>query len=229
MPKVALTLFFMAASLVLPAVSRSATLEELDRQVTRCHTVLNNVLQMPDRGIPKDLLVRCRGLAIFPGVVEVGAVLGVRFGSGIVLRRNEQTGVWSKPAFFNIRGGSIGAQLGAQSVDLILLVMSETGLQALLEDRFTLGADVAVAAGPIGRGASAETSLRFDAPILSYSRSKGLFAGISVSGAVLEPDVAGNEVYHGKGIWVQDVFYEDKGTLTEAARALIKTLDQATP
>ncbi|MBM3299777.1 MAG: lipid-binding SYLF domain-containing protein [Deltaproteobacteria bacterium] len=229
MPKIALSLALFVTALSWPAVSCSSSLEELDRQLAQCDAVLKAVSQMPDRGIPKDLMMRCRGLAIFPGVVEVGAVLAVRYGRGVVMRRSEQTGMWSKPAFFTIRGGSIGAQLGAQSVDLILLVMSEMGVQALLEERFTLGADIAVSAGPIGRGASAETNLRFDTGILSYSRSKGLFAGISVTGAALEPDFPANELYHGKGITVQDVFYEDMGTLSEAARSLIKTLDEATP
>jgi lipid-binding SYLF domain-containing protein len=114
-------------------------------------------------------------------------------------------------------------------VDLILLIMSELGVQGLLEEHFTLGADIAVAAGPIGRGASAETNLRFDAGILSYSRSKGLFAGFSLTGAILEPDFSANELYHGKGITVQDVFYENKGALTQSGQNLINTLDEATP
>jgi lipid-binding SYLF domain-containing protein len=131
--------------------------------------------------------------------------------------------------FFTIRGGSIGLQVGAQSTDLILLVMSEQGVQALLEDKFTLGADVSVAAGPVGREASAETSLSFEAGILSYSRTRGLFAGLAVTGAVLEPDGQANESYHGKGITVQDVFYEGKGSLSDKGRLLVQTLEEATP
>ena len=125
--------------------------------------------------------------------------------------------------------GSIGAQAGAQSVDLILLVMSEQGVQALLERQFTLGADIAVSAGPVGREAAAETSLGFDVGILSYSRSKGLFAGISVTGARLEPDITANELYHGRAVSVQDVLYENQGSLSLGARTLIRTLDAATP
>ena len=220
----------IAATIVLlPLAASAATMGELDRQIISCDLVLKNVLQMPDSGIPRDLLRRCRGLAIFPGVVKLGVVVGVSFGKGVVLRRDEKTGQWSKPVFFTIRGGSIGLQVGAQSTDLILLVMSEQGVQALLEDKFTLGADVSVAAGPVGREASAETSLSFEAGILSYSRTRGLFAGLAVTGAVLEPDGQANESYHGKGITVQDVFYEGKGSLSDKGRLLVQTLEEATP
>jgi lipid-binding SYLF domain-containing protein len=214
---------------IFPLECYAVTFEDLDRRIIECNLVLKNIFSMPDRGIPEDLLRKCRGLAIFPGVIEVGVVLGLSYGNGVVLRRDEKSGNWTKPTFFTIRGGSIGAQVGAQSIDLILLVMSEQGVQGLLEDRFTLGADVAVAAGPLGREAAAETNLRFDAGILSYSRSKGLFAGISITGASLQPDPLANELYHGKGITVQDVFYEDKGALSDNARILINSLDEATP
>jgi len=203
-------------------------MEDLDKRILDCNAVIQNVLEMPDRGIPKDLLQRCRGLAVFPGVVKVGVIVGVSFGSGLILRRDERTAQWSRPAFFTIRGGSLGFQLGVQSIDLILLIMSDKGIENLLEDKMTLGGDVSVAAGPIGRDASAETNLRFDAGILSYSRAKGFFAGISLTGASLEPDIQANLAYHGRGITVQDVLYEGKGSLSENARVLIRTLETAT-
>jgi lipid-binding SYLF domain-containing protein len=218
----------LAITLCQPALCRGQSIAELDKRILDCNAVIQNVLQMPDRGIPKDLLQRCRGLAIFPGVVKVGVVVGVSFGSGILVRRDENTAEWSRPAFFTIRGGSLGFQAGVQSIDLILLIMSDKGLENLLEDKITLGADVSVAAGPIGREASAETNLRFDAGILSYSRAKGLFAGISLTGASLEPDLAANVDYHGKGNSVQDVLYEGKGSLSDSARVLIRTLENAT-
>lgn len=211
-----------------PAQAAGA-LDELDKRILTCDVALKNVMAMPDAGIPADLLQRCRGLAIFPGVVKVGAVIGVSFGSGIILRRDENTGKWSKPVFFTIRGGSLGVQVGAQSIDLILLIMSEQGVQRLLEERITLGADASVAAGPVGREASAETNPKFDAGMLSYSRSKGLFAGISLTGASLQPDIPANEAYHGQGVTVQDVFYEDKGSLSDGARLLLKQLNERTP
>ncbi len=214
--------------LISTQVCSAASFEELDSRISTCNLVLKNVLEMPDRGIPKDLLQRCRGLAIFPGVIRVGLLVGANYGSGVVLRRDENTGIWSRPTFFTIKGGSLGFQLGAQSTDLILLLMSEESVERLLEERFILGADVAVAAGPVGREASAGTNVRFESGILSYSRSKGLFAGLALNGASLEPDSAANETYHGAGITVQDVFYEGKGALSDNARLLIKTLDEAT-
>jgi lipid-binding SYLF domain-containing protein len=204
----------------------AATFEELDKEVAASTVVLKNMVAMPDQRIPRDLLQRCRGLAIFPGVIRAGVVVGVSFGSGVVVRRDEKAKAWSKPAFFRIREGSVGAQVGAQSIDQVLLIMSEEGMQGLLEDRYTLGADVAVAAGPVGREASAETSIRFDAGIFSYSRTKGLFAGLSLKGAVLEPDREANEAYHGKGVTVQDIFYEDAGVLSDAGRDLTKLISE---
>jgi len=208
-------------------IQAAGTFQELDGQILECDAVLNNVLKMPDSTIPKDLLQRCRGLAIFPGVLKVGLVLGVSSGSGVVLRRDERNAQWSGPAFFRIRGWSFGAQVGVHSVDLILLIMSDIGLEALLEDKFTLGADMSIAAGPVGRDASAGTNLRFDSGILSYSRTKGVFAGLALTGASLEPDREANLIYHGEDVSVQDVFYEGKGSISDNARILIKTLDQA--
>lgn len=223
---IAISLF--STVLLQPGISAAISFQELEKRILDSDLVLKSALEMPDRGIPKDLLQRCRGLAIFPAVVKVGLVLSVSYGSGIILRRDEKTGQWSSPAFFNIRGGSVGVQAGAQATDLVLLVMNEEGVEGLLEDKYTLGADVSVAAGPVGRQASAETSVRLDSGILSYSRSKGLFAGLALKGAALEPDNEANEIYHGKGITVQDVFYEGKGSLSDNARILIKTLEDAT-
>lgn len=204
----------------------AATFAELDAQIAEAHRIVKNMRQMPDSGIPRDLLDRANGLAVFPGVVKAGVLLGVQFGSGVVLKRDTKTGQWSKPAFFRIRGGSLGLQVGAQFTDLILLIMTERAMQKLLEDRFTLGADIAVAAGPVGREASAETGLGYLSGILSYSRAKGLFAGVSLKGAVTEPNREANAVYHGPGITVQDVFYEDMGALSDNARMLVGTLDE---
>jgi SH3 domain-containing YSC84-like protein 1 len=223
----AVSLFCMV--ILQSGVSAATSFQELDGRILDSNLVLKSALEMPDHGIPRDLIQRCRGLAIFPAVVKVGLVFSVSFGSGIVLRRDEKTGQWSRPVFFNIRGGSVGVQAGAQATDLVLLVMNEEGVEGLLEDKYTLGADVSVAAGPVGRQASAETNVRLDSGILSYSRSKGLFAGLALKGAVLEPNNEANEVYHGKGITAQDVFYEGKGSLSDNARILIKTLEDATP
>jgi lipid-binding SYLF domain-containing protein len=218
----------VAAVLLQPAPACAVTFEELDARIPECGTVMKSALEMPDRGIPKDLLKKCRGLAIFPGVLKVGVLVGASRGSGIVLRKDEKSGEWSRPAFFKIQSGSLGLQLGAQYTDLILLIMNEQGVERLLEEKFVLGADVSVAAGPVGREASAETNTRFESGILSYSRSKGLFAGLALNGATIQPDTAANEIYHGKGVSVQDVFYEGKGSLSDNAQGFISMLNEKT-
>lgn len=202
--------------------------EQLDARIAACETTLKQSLEMPDSRIPKDLLQRCRGLAIFPGVLNLGAFVGVSFGSGIVMRRDENTGAWSYPVFFNIRQGSLGLQMGAQSIDLILLMMSEKTIQKLLEEKVILGMDASVSAGPLGREAGADTNWSMESGILSYSRSKGLFMGLALSGAILEPDNRSNQVYHGRETSVQDALYENKGVLSDAGKNLVNTLNDAT-
>lgn len=202
--------------------------DELNSKIALCETTLKQSLEMPDSRIPKDLLQRCRALAIFPGVWNVGAFVGISFGSGIVLRRDESSGEWSNPVFFRIRQGSLGVQMGAQSIDLILLMMSEKTIQKLLEEKLILGVDVSVSAGPVGREAGADTNWSMESGVLSYSRSKGLFMGIALSGSILEPDKKSNQNYHGKEVSVQDALYEKKGVSSDAAKSLVYTLDEAT-
>jgi SH3 domain-containing YSC84-like protein 1 len=211
-----------------PGDSIGLSREDLDKRILDCDLVLKNALGMPDRGIPVDLLQRCRGLAIFPGVIKLGIIVGIDFGSGVILHRNEKTAEWSKPGFFTIRTGSLGLQVGAQSTDLVLLIMNEQGFRILLEDKFALGANIAVAAGPVGRDASAETDMTLTSGILSYSRSQGIFVGLSLKGAVLEPDSEANLAYHGNSVSVQDIYYEGQGSLTDNARILLETLNGAT-
>ena len=211
-----------------PGNSIGLSREDLDKRILDCDLVLKNALGMPDRGIPADLLRRCRGLAIFPGVVKLGVIVGIDFGSGVILHRNEKTAEWSKPGFFTIRTGSLGLQVGAQSTDLVLLIMNEQSFRIMLEDKFALGANIAVAAGPIGRDASAETDMTLSSGILSYSRSQGIFVGLSLKGAVLEPDSDANLAYHGNGVSVQDIYYEGQGSLTENARTLLESLKAVT-
>jgi SH3 domain-containing YSC84-like protein 1 len=211
-----------------PVNSIGLSREDLDKRILDCDLVLKNALGMPDRGIPVDLIQRCRGLAIFPGVIKLGIIVGIDFGSGVILHRNEKTAEWSKPGFFTIRTGSLGLQVGAQSTDLVLLIMNEQSFRILLEDKFALGANIAVAAGPVGRDASAETDMSLSSGILSYSRSQGIFVGLSLKGAVLEPDSEANLAYHGNGVSVQDIFYEGQGSLTDNARTLLESLNAAT-
>ncbi|HEU4593636.1 MAG TPA: lipid-binding SYLF domain-containing protein [Pyrinomonadaceae bacterium] len=157
--------------------------------------VFDQIMGAPDRGIPRELLDRAEAVAVFPGVLKAGFVVGGRGGSGLISRR--VTGGWSAPAFFKLGGASVGLQIGASKTDFVLLFMNEDALKGLLEDKFELGGEASAAAGPVGRAASATTNLTFDAGILSYSRSKGLFAGLELKGAVINPDNNLNESLYG--------------------------------
>src|SRR5919112_1141150 len=157
--------------------------------------VFQQVMGAPDRSIPSQLLDRAEAVAVFPGMLKAGFVVGGRGGSGVISRR--VTGGWSVPAFFKMGGASVGLQIGAAKTDLILLFMNEDALRGLLEDKLEMGGEASAAAGPVGRTASASTNLTFDAGILSYSRSKGLFAGLEIKGAVINPDNNLNEALYG--------------------------------
>lgn len=159
--------------------------------------VLNEIMAIPEGGIPESLLRSSYGIAIFPGLLKAGFIVGARYGGGVMMVRSDQQG-WSNPVFFTLIGGSIGWQIGAQSTDIILVFRTIRSLDAITSGKFTLGADASVAAGPVGRHASAETDLNFSAEILSYSRSRGLFAGLSVEGAALQVDYDANETFYGR-------------------------------
>ena len=148
-----------------------------------------------DRSIPRELLDRAEAVAVFPGMLKAGFVLGGRGGSGLISRR--VTGGWSAPAFFKLAGASIGPQIGASKTDLILLFMNDSALKGLLEDKMEIGGEVSAAAGPYGRTAAASTNPTLDAGILSYSRGKGLFVGLELKGAVINPDNNLNEALYG--------------------------------
>jgi lipid-binding SYLF domain-containing protein len=153
-------------------------------------------MNVKDKAIPKEMLDAAEAIAVFPGVIKAAFVIGGRGGQGVISRRVK--GGWSAPAFFNIGGGSFGPQIGAQKTDYVLLIMNESGLNGLLKDKFELGGEASIAAGPVGREAAASTNPRLDAGILSYSRSKGAFIGAALKGAVITPDNDLNEAVYGK-------------------------------
>jgi lipid-binding SYLF domain-containing protein len=159
--------------------------------------VFHEIMGTPDWGIPRELVNKAEAIAVFPGVVKAAFIIGGRGGQGVISRRTK--GGWSAPAFFNVGGGSFGAQIGASKTDYVLLIMNEEGVKGLMEDKFEIGGEASVAAGPVGRTAGASTNATLDAGILTYSRSKGLFAGVSLQGAVINPDNDLNEAtYEGK-------------------------------
>src|SRR6201991_4542398 len=179
-----------------PAPSASAKqIKDASKKADSAARVFEQIMGTPDRSIPKDLLDRAEAVAVFPGMLKAGFVVGGRGGSGIISRR--VTGGWSAPAFFKMGGASVGLQIGAAKTDLVLLFMNDSALRGLLEDKLELGGEASAAAGPVGRSAAASTNLTLDAGILSYSRSKGLFGGLEIKGVVINPDNNLNEALYG--------------------------------
>jgi SH3 domain-containing YSC84-like protein 1 len=165
------------------------------KQSARAARVFEQVMGTPEKSIPRDLLQRAEAVAVFPGVIKGGFIVGARGGSGVISRR--VAGGWSAPAFFDLGGGSIGLQIGAASTDYVLLFMNDEAVESLLGDKFEIGGEGSAAAGPVGRSASASTDARLNAQILSYSRSKGAFAGLELKGVVIKPDHEDNAQVYG--------------------------------
>ena len=168
---------------------------EATRRSKDAATVFNEIMGAPDNAIPKELIEKAQAIAVFPSVLKAAFIFGGREGKGVISRRTANG--WTAPAFFNLGGGSFGAQIGANKTDYVLLIMNEKGLNGLLADKFQIGGEVGVAAGPVGREASAATDAQLSAEILTYSRSKGLFAGVDLNGTAITPDNNLNEAFYG--------------------------------
>jgi len=187
--------------------------------------VLQAILDTPDNGIPKELLERSECVGIIPSVKKFAFGFGGRYGAGYVLcKKNFGKGAWGAPSAFTLGGGSVGFQLGFSATDFVLLFMNHSGVEKLLQDKFTLGADASVAGGPVGRTASAATDVQMTAQILSYSRSKGLFAGLALEGAVLRPSNDDNRGLYGKEVSAKDILIAGTIPPPAAAEPLIRLL-----
>ena len=160
--------------------------------------VFKEIMNTPDQGIPHDLLDRAKCIAIIPGDKKFAFIFGGNYGRGVATCRTEHG--WSAPMFIALEGGSVGYQIGGSSTDIVMLFMNAHALHSLLSDKFKLGADASVAAGPVGRNASAATDLKLNAEVLSYSRSKGVFAGVSLNGAVVQADKSGDQAMYGQAV-----------------------------
>ena len=157
--------------------------------------VLNEIQSAPDSGIPQDILGRAECVAVVPSMLKGGFIVGAKYGRGLASCRNPKG--WSSPAFFTVTGGSFGFQIGGQAVDLVMLIMNDEGMQRLLSSQFALGADASVAAGPVGRHAEGNTDWKMRAQILTYSRARGVFAGVSLNGAVVKQDKDSTREFYG--------------------------------
>src|ERR1700757_142224 len=192
--------------------------------------VLKEILDIPD-GIPKDLLNKAECVIVLPGVKKLALGIGGSFGRGAMVCRSGQnyTGLWGPPALYALEGANIGFQLGGQETDFVLLVMNPKGAASLLKSKVKLGADAAAAAGPKGRDATAATDIVMKAEILSYSRSRGLFAGISLEGSTLRPDNGANEKLYGRKLTAKEILREGKVGRPPAAHELDAALTKASP
>ncbi len=186
----------LVVSTVSTSAQKSSRTRDAARHAGEAAETFTEIMNVKDKAIPKELLDTAEAIAVFPGVLKAAFVFGGRGGQGVISRRVK--GGWSAPAFFNLGGGSFGPQIGAQKTDYVLLIMNPDGLNGLLKDKFEIGGEASVAAGPVGREAAASTNPRLDAGILSYSRSKGAFIGAALKGAVITPDNDLNEAVYGK-------------------------------
>jgi lipid-binding SYLF domain-containing protein len=177
-----------------PAPKRAA---DASRHSKEAAEVLRRIMSVPEKEIPRDLLESAEAVAVCPGVLKAAFIVGGRKGDCVISRRTQKR-QWSTPVFYNLAGGSVGAQIGGSKTDYVLLFMNEEALKGLMEDKFELGGEAEATAGPVGRAASASTNPRLSAGILSYSRSKGAFLGVSLKGVAFTPDNDLNEAFYGK-------------------------------
>jgi SH3 domain-containing YSC84-like protein 1 len=192
--------------------------------------VVEEIQNSPDHKIPGNLIAKAKAIIVFPTMVKAGFFVGARYGKGFASTRSQETGKWGAPAFLYTAGGSIGFQFGAEAVDLILLVMTQRGLEGLLSEKFTLGGDIAIAAGPVGRHAEASADVFMQGEIYSYSRSKGLFGGVSVKGTIITSDVDANLAYYGKPLTAEAILLSNQtGEIPESGKKFIEMLNHLAP
>jgi lipid-binding SYLF domain-containing protein len=195
-------------------------------RVREAAVVLDEIMGAGDQTVPRGLLERAEAIAVFPSLLRAGFIVGGQRGRGIISVRDPETGIWSAPAFLTITGGSIGAQIGAQAVDLVLVVQNRRGLEQLVRNQFRIGGDAAVSAGPVGRDVSAATDIQLRAQILSYSRSRGLFAGVTLNGSTIRQDRDANERFYGYPYRTPQVVFERLGGTPEPTDEWRATLVQ---
>jgi lipid-binding SYLF domain-containing protein len=214
----------------LTVLSSSAVAGDVEDRVVRSALVLREVMGIKEKGIPADLLNKCACVIVIPNMLKGGFIGAGNYGRGVMSCRTEQgEGPWSAPSMTLVGGGSFGLQIGGQAVDLVLLVMNMRGAMSLLNSKITLGGDASVAAGPVGRTASAETDAWMSAEILAYSRSKGLFGGIALKGGVVRPDNKANEILYGKTVTPKSLLLDKPESLPRDAKIFVDELAKISP
>jgi lipid-binding SYLF domain-containing protein len=205
--------FVIAASLAMaPAIFAA---DDVAARLDNAADVLHDMMHMDDKGVPQDLIDHAQCVGVIPGLKKAGFIVGAKYGRGFVVCRKEGAG-WSAPAAVRIEGGSVGFQIGGSEQDVVMIVKSMRGEEKLLQDKFTIGGDATAAAGPVGRDLSAQTDAQLHAEILSYSRSRGLFAGIALEGATLRPDKESDHELYGHAVTNKEIL---QGSIAPPASA----------
>ena len=224
---------YLVAAACLTLVAGVVSAQDLNKEQRRLEEsgiVMQEVLNIPDN-IPHDLLEKAECVIVFPSLMKAAFVVGAQYGRGAMVCRtgDKFRGAWGAPAMYALEGGSIGFQIGAEATDLILLVMNDRGMESILSSKVKLGADVSVAAGPKGRDASADTDAWMRAEILSYSRSRGLFAGVSLEGTTLRPDDEANEHVYGRAIKAKEIVRSEHMVVPTTGRHFVDVLEKSAP
>ncbi|MDR3674365.1 MAG: lipid-binding SYLF domain-containing protein [Acidobacteriota bacterium] len=217
---------YLLLTLALSLSARAGSTREDDiHRIQDSAQIFHEIMGTPDKAIPQDLLESAQCIAIIPSEMKFAFVVGGNYGKGLVTCRGVKS--WSAPVFLTVSGGSLGFQIGGSSTDLILVFRGRRGLQKLLSDKFKIGGDASAAAGPVGRSAAAGTDVTLHAEILTYSRSRGVFAGISLSGAVVQPDDTGNAALYGRPANTEDIL-SGKTAIPPDAMVLVEAVSKAT-
>ncbi len=224
---------FMVTAACLSLVAGAVYAQKLNKEQKRLEesgVVMQEVLNIPDN-IPRDLLEKAECVIVIPSVKKLAFGIGADYGRGAMVCRTGEhfRGPWGAPAMYALEGGSIGFQIGGEATDLILLVMNDRGMESILSSKVKLGADASIAGGPKGRDASADTDAWMRAEILSYSRSRGVFAGISLEGSTIRPDDEASEQVYGHAIKAKDIVRSDKMNVPETGRNLVEVLQKSAP
>jgi lipid-binding SYLF domain-containing protein len=223
-----LALILVIGSLVVPA--RAQERSEVADRVVSAAVVLKEIMDTPDRAIPQDLLDRCQCVAVIPSMKKGAFFIGGNYGKGVISCRTDNgNGPWSSPSMVMMGGGSFGLQIGVQATDLVLVIMNLRGIESLLDTKFTIGGDASAAAGPVGRSTSAQTDALLKAKILAYSRSKGIFAGLSLKGEAVRADRDANYVLYKRQVAPREILFRRTADNPRDVTILIDQLTKISP
>ena len=215
--KLLLTISALALSLTVVTAQQQTSEDEVKR-ITDAATILDEIMAAGDKAIPRAILERAQGIAVFPALIKGNVLVGGQRGHGVLSVR-DASGAWSAPGFLTLTGGSLGPQLGLHAIDLVLVINNRRGLEQLVKNQFKLGAEAGIAAGPLGREATAQTDIQMRAKILGYSRARGLFAGVTLNGSTVREDRDANKRFYGTALRTGDIVFKGMGSGPEPVLA----------